>query len=265
MKLRSGALGGLAAIVALVLTAIVYNLLPVRGSDHQDSPTTVARPGADITDVFLYPAASPANVVLQMDVDPLLAPGGPTTTAALDPQVLYQFKIAHGAPGVEDMVIQLLPSGAGTGQNIAVYGPFKPATTGTTATVGAGSLAGSVPFNSAGGTTLSNGLKVFVGPRSDPFFFDLFAFFKFLPDRDYKTPGGSAPPGTPLSFNFTPAQIAANPAFAGCLVGTPSDALSSNHFNVLSIVIEAPRALLAPSTGSSKINVWATTSTTTGS
>jgi hypothetical protein len=263
MKLRSGALGGLAAIVALVLTAIVYNLLPVRGSDHQDSPTTVARPGADITDVYVYPAASPTNVVLQMDVDPLLAPGGPTTTAALDPQVLYQFKIAHGAPGIEDMVIQLLPTGAGTGQKVAVYGPFKPSTTGTTATIGTSSLAGTVPFNASGGTTLSNGMKIFIGPRSDPFFFDLFAFFKFLPDRDYKTAGSSAPAGTPLSFNFTPAE--ASGAFANCLVGTPTDALSSNHFNVLSIVIEAPRALIAPSSGSPKINVWATTSTTTGS
>jgi hypothetical protein len=265
MKLRSGTLGGLAAIVALVLTAVVYNLLPVRGSDHQDSPTTVARPGADITDVFVYPAASPANVVLQMDVDPLLAPGGPTTTAALDPQVLYQFKIAHGAPGVEDRVIQLLPTGAGTGQRIGVYGPFKPSITGTMSTIGTASLVGTVPFNVTGGTTLPNGMKVFVGPRSDPFFFDLFAFFKFLPDRDYKTAGTAAPPGTLFSFNFTPAEIAANPAFASCLVGTPTDALSSNHFNVLSIVIEAPRALIAPSSGSPKINVWATTSTTTGS
>jgi hypothetical protein len=263
MKLRSGALGGLAAIVALVVTAIVYNLLPVRGSDHQDSPTTVARPGADITDVYVYPAASPTNVVLQMDVDPLLAPGGPTTTAALDPQVLYQFKIAHGGPGVEDMVIQLVPTGAGTSQSVAVYGPFKPATTGTTATIGTASLAGTVPFNATAGTTLANGMKIFIGPRSDPFFFDLFAFFKFLPDRDYKTAGTAAPAGTPLSFNFTPAE--ATGTFASCSMGTPTDALSTNHFNVLSIVIEAPRALIAPSSGSPKINVWATTSTTTGS
>jgi hypothetical protein len=163
------------------------------------------------------------------------------------------------------MVIQLLPTGAGTGQSIGVYGPFKPSVTGTTSTIGTSSLVGRVPFNATGGTTLPNGMKVFVGPRSDPFFFDLFAFFKFLPDRDYKTAGTSAPPGTLFSFNFTPAEIAANPAFASCLVGTPTDALSSNHFNVLSIVIEAPRALIAPSSGSPKINVWATTSTTTGS
>jgi hypothetical protein len=234
-------------------------LLPVRSSDHQDSPTTVARPGADITDVFVYPATAASRVVLQMDIDPLLAPGGPTTTAALDPQVLYQFKIAHGAPGVEDTVIQLLPTGSGTTQSINVYGPAAPAVTGTASSLG--TLVGTVPFNNTAGTTLPNGLKVFIGPRADPFFFDLFAFFKFLPDRNYKTAGSPVTP--PLSFNFTPAQIAANPAFAACLVGTPSDALSSNGFNVISIVVEAPRALL--STGGSKINLWATTSTTSGS
>lgn len=263
MKLRSGALGGLAAIVALVLTAIVYNLLPVRGSDHQDSPTTVARPAADITDMFLYPASDPTKVVLQMDVDPLLAPGSPTTTAALDPQVLYQFKIAHGAAGIEDMVIQLQATGAGATQSVNVYGPFTPTTTGTVSTIG--TLTGTVPFNTATGTTLPNGMKVFVGPRADPFFFDLFAFFKFLPDRNYKTAGTSAAAGTPLSFNFTAAQIAASPAFASCLPGTPSDALSTNQFNVVSIVVEAPRTLIAPATGSSKINLWGTTSTQTGS
>lgn len=267
MKSRSGALGGLAAVVALVLTGIVYNLLPVRGSDHQDSPTTVARPGADITDMFLYPSSDPTKVVLQMDFDPLLAPGGPTSTAALDPAVLYQFKIAHGKAGVEDMVIQFQASGAGATQSVNVYGPFTPTTTGTVSTLG--TLTGTVAFNSTAGTTLSNGMKVFVGPRSDPFFFDLFAFFKFLPDRNYKTAGTTAPTGTPLSFNFTPAEIAAgtttNPtAYAGCLAGTPSDALSTNKFNVLSIVVEAPRSLIAPSSGSSKVFLYGTTSTVSG-
>jgi hypothetical protein len=264
MKLRPNAAGALAAVAALVLTAVVYDLLPARSSDHQDSPTVIARPAADITDVYVYPAASAANVVLQMDVDPLLAPGAPTTTASLDPQVLYQFKIAHGtAPGSEDMVIQLMARSAGAGQTISVFGPFTPGDVGTVNALGP--YEGAVPFNVPAGTTLPNGMKVFVGPRADPFFFDLFAFFKFLPDRDYKTAGTTAAAGTPFSFNFTPAEIAANPQFASCLVGTPTDALSTNHFNVLSIVIEAPRSLIAPSTGSSIIHVWATTSTQTGS
>src|SRR3982074_733289 len=96
MKSTPGALGGALAVVALALSAVLYNALPGRGSDHQDSPPVVARPAADITDVFVYPAGdNPNNVVLQMDVSPLITPAN-TAQAALDPSVLYQFKIAHG-------------------------------------------------------------------------------------------------------------------------------------------------------------------------
>jgi hypothetical protein len=256
MTSRSGALGGGLAVAALVLTAVLYNAFPVRGSDHQDSPTTVARPAADITDVFVYPAGdNPNNVVLQMDVDPLLTPAN-AGQAALDPAVLYEFKIAHGAnAGPEDMTIQLQASAAGTAQTVNVYGPFAP-TPGTTSIVGASS--GSVAFNSTTAAPLSNGMRVFVGPRADPFFFDLFQFFSFLPDRNYQTAGSA--PKAPFSFKF-PAPAG---QFASCVKGTPNDALSSNSFNVLSIVIEAPKTLIAPASGSQTIHVWATTSTTTG-
>ncbi len=258
MTSRSGAFGGALAVGALVLTAVLYNAVPVRGSDHQDSPTVVAHHSADITDVFVYPAGdNPANVVLQMDVDPLLAPGAQTSSEALDPAVLYQFKISHGSATAEDLVIQLQPATAGPGQTINVGGPAAPAQAGTVSSVLPSS--GSVPFGSTSAPALSNGVRVFVGPRADPFFFDLFAFFKFLPDRNYKTAG--SPPQGPLSFNFpTPSG-----AFANCLQGTPSDALSANNFNVLSIVVEAPRALIAPAGGSQQIHVWATTSTVSGS
>jgi hypothetical protein len=256
MPSRSGALGGGIAVIALALTAILYNVLPVRSSDHQDSPTVVARPAADITDVFVYPAGdNPANVVLQMDVSPLLTPAT-TPQAALDPAVLYQFKIAHGAgAGPEDMAIQLQASGTGPAQTVNVYGPFTPAA-GTLSALGPSS--GSVAFNSTTAAALTNGMRVFVGPRADPFFFDLFQFFSFLPDRNYQTPG--AAPKAPFSFKF-PAPAG---AFAACVQGTPSDALSTNSLNVLSIVIEAPRALIAPASGSQMIHLWATTSTVSG-
>ena len=55
MKSIQRLVGGGLAIAALVVTAIVYDVRNVRSSDHQDSPTVVARPAADITDVFVYP------------------------------------------------------------------------------------------------------------------------------------------------------------------------------------------------------------------
>lgn len=259
MNSRSGALGGGFAVVALVLTAVLYNALPVRGSDHQDSPTTVAHPTADITDVFLYPAGdNPLNVVLQMNVDPLLTPAT-ASSASLDPGVLYQFKLSHGATaGAEDMVIQVQASGTGSGQTVNVYGPFVPATPGVLATVNTAALAGSVPFGSKTAAPFTNGMRVFVGPRADPFFFDLFQFFSFLPDRNYQTAG--SPPKAPFSFKFP----SPSGAFAACVKGTPNDALSSNSFNVLSIVIEAPRTLIAPASGSQVVHLWTTTSTQSG-
>ena len=257
MTSRSGALGGGFAVAALVLTAVLYNALPVRGSDHQDSPAVVARPAADITDVFFYPAGdNPANVVLQMDVSPLLTPAN-SGQAALDPAVLYQFKIAHGAsPGQEDMAIQVRAIGAGPTQTIAVYGPFAPVA-GTTSVLGPQS--GSIAFNSAAAPATANGMRVFVGPRADPFFFDLLQFFSFLPDRNYQTPGSA--PKAPFSFKFP----SPSGTFASCVKGTPSDALSANAFNVLSIVVEAPKSLIAPSSGSPVVHLWATTSTVSGS
>jgi hypothetical protein len=259
MNSRSGAFGGGLAVLALVLTGVLFNVQTARSSDHQDSPTTVARPAADITDVFVYPAGdNPANVVLQMNLDPLLTPAT-APQASLDPAVLYQFKIAHGATaGPEDMVIQVQASGAGTTQTVNVYGPFTTSTPSTLATVNTAALAGSVPFGSTTAAAFTNGMKVFVGPRADPFFFDLFQFFSFLPDRNYQTAG--SPPKAPFSFKFpTPAGPT-----AGCVQGTPVDALSANNFNVLSIVIEAPRTLIAPASGSQMIHLWTTTSTQSG-
>ncbi|MFN2450478.1 MAG: DUF4331 family protein [Candidatus Baltobacteraceae bacterium] len=260
MKYRSGALGGIVAL-ALAVSAIAYTALPVRSSDHQDSPLTVARPAADITDVYVFPAADPSKVVLEMNVDTSLTPGA--NLAALDPAVLYQFKIAHGKAGAEDMVIQLLPQGTGASQTINVYGPFTPANTGTVSSDGP--FMGNVPFNQPAGTVLANGLKVFVGPRADPFFFDLAQFIKIIPDRDYKQQPSPPPPLVQATGfrGFSAAFNAANGT--SCDTSPAVDALSANKANVVAIVIEAPRSLIAPSTGSQIINLWATTSTQSGS
>lgn len=267
MKIRPGALGGVAAIAALVVTAVVYNALPVRSSDHQDSLLTFARPAADITDVFVYPSTDPTKVVLQMDVDTSATPSANLTQ--LDPGVLYQFKIAHsakgGAGGAEDMVIQLLPQGNGAGQSINVYGPFTPSVTGPVSA--AGTLSGAVPFSAttSSGTLLANGMRVFVGKRADPFYFDLAQFFKILPDRNVGNQPNPPPPLTQAT-GFRGFTAAFNAAHGTACDTTPSsDFLSANSANMVAIVIEAPRALIAPDTTKQTIHLWTTTSTATGS
>ena len=256
---------GLATISGAIL---LYTAHPVRGSDHQDSPTTVNRPAADITDVFSYQAPDNSNnIVLQMDVWPLIT-HSEVGMDALDPAVMYQFKIDNTGDGVEDLVLQLQPTSAGTGQTINVFGPAKPNATGTNSTFVA--QTGSVKFNDRSGIAQTNGLKVFVGPTKDPFFFDLLTFFNVIPDRyfgchapfsnAFGVPCGGA---TASSFNgFTAGFNTLHKT--SCSLTPASDALSSNKFNVITIVIEVPKSLLI-NAAHPVIGVWATTSTTSGS
>jgi len=247
----------------LVATIALYGLHAARASDHQDSPTVVARPGADITDVFAYPAPDDANnIVLAMDVYPLI-PGGMSASSqyAFDPSVLYQFKIASNIANKdysEKSVIQFTVSGSGQTQSLTMYGPAAPNEAATLNTLLA-TPTGTVPFNTP--TTLDNNqIKVFAGTRRDPFFFDLAQFFKIVPDRNYQyhQNGMSVPSPTASSFNgFAPNANGCNT--------TPSSNILGN-FNVLQIAVEVPKAMLEPSGAPlGKIGVWATTATTSGS
>lgn len=250
-----------ATTALIVATISLYGIHAARGSDHQDAPTVINRPGADITDVFVFPAPdNPSNVVLTMDVFPLIPAGMSSSPQfAFDPAVLYQFKIATGIAAkdfTEKLVLQFLASGTGPTQTLTMYGPAAPNETGTSNTLVKST--GSFPFNKA--TTLNGNIQVFAGPRRDPFFFDLAQFFKILPDRNYTSHqnGATPPPATATSFNGFPA----NPS--GCLT-TPSSNLLST-FNVLQIAVELPKTALEPAgSASGVIGVWATTATTTGS
>jgi hypothetical protein len=219
------------------------------------------RPGSDITDVFVYPALdNPQNVVLAMDVYPLIPAGmAGSSQFALDPAVLYQFKIANDVASgdfTEKQVIQFKASAGNQGQTITMYGPAAPNEVGTTNTLV--KQTGTFAFNSP--ATLNGQIQAFAGVRRDPFFFDLAQFFKIIPDRNYQNhAGASVPAPTASSFNGFPAG---NPN--GCLTSPASNLLA--NFNVIQIAVELPKTMLAPAGGTpGKIGVWATTSTTTGS
>jgi hypothetical protein len=266
MNARTLPIAGAIAIAALAGALILYAAHPVRGSDHQDSPTVVNRPAADITDVFVYQAPdNSSNVVLQMDVWPLIT-HAMLGMSSLDPSVMYQFKIDNTGDGVEDLVVQLQPNASGTTQTINVFGPAKPNLTGTNSTFIA--QTGSVPFNTPG-AAFANGVRVFVGPTKDPFFFDLLQFFNIIPDRYYGCHGFpnafSVPCGGATAGSFNGFSAAFNTAHGtSCIVNTAaSDALSSHAFNVIAIVVEIPKALLLNPTHP-VIGVWATTSTVSG-
>jgi hypothetical protein len=264
-------LGLIASVFALTFAISLYGMKAARGSNHQDSPTVVENPLASITDVFAFPDPKNANnVVLDMDVDPLI-PAGMYAGHALDPNVLYQFKIASGVPSKkfsESLVLQFLADTSGSGQKITLYGPAKPNEVST-----ANTLVGSTGTFAFGKVTSLDGgkIKVFVGPRRDPFFFDLAQFFKIVPDRNYQNQP-NPPAATASSFNFASKSTVVKDILGksygtagklGCDIATPNNLLT--NFDVLSIVVELPKSMLVPSGGKpGVIGLWATASTPNG-
>ncbi len=292
-------IGSVTAVVALTAAGVLYTAHEAKSSDHQDTynlgNAVGHNPSADITDVFVFPSpANSANVVFAMDVYPLI-PAGAGPSKYFDPTLLWQFKIAHGtATNPEDQVIQLTASSnPGPNQQIAVYGPAAPAQVGTANTLV--TQTGTVTYNNVTGVTLSNGVKVFAGPRADPFVFDLFSFFGFLGDRNFQTHTAQAdtdPGNTALSNGdnvgtaaavasaYDKANTAPVPTFNGFPAGTmsstaagayacsteaPVNALAdlAGGFNVLTFVVEVPKTLLTTGFSSQTIHVWATASSNT--
>lgn len=215
MKKRKILLTVLAAVVA-VTGGIIY------AADHLDAPA-VSNQSTDITDVYVFNGESTSNLVFVANTQGLLSPAA-TGAAKFDEKTLIEFNIDNNGDNVEDLVLQAIVKNG----KMRVYGPYKPSSTGTRSMISEASFAVETditPYGQAAKIGSQNGLKVFAGPRDDPFFFDL--------DQYKKVVGGTAPGG----FN--------NPG---------TDAFKGT--NVLSIVIEVPKSRLGVgSTGA--MSVWA--------
>jgi hypothetical protein len=200
-----------------------------------------------MTDVYAFPGG-PGRSVLAMNTRAFLTPAGATdpAQASFDPNLLYQFKIDTDGDALEDKVIQITFTGEGAGQQIAVRGPVAPPVAGAMENqVADASPAVTGAINAVLGS--SGGIQVFAGPRDDPFFIDLEAAFCILPDRRPVTGQLSgdcalqpSQPGTPFFFR--------NPGMNYV-----------SGFNVNSIVIELPTAMIEGSTPG-RLGIWGTIS-----
>lgn len=205
------------AVAALITGGIMY------AADHIDAPAVTSQP-SDITDLYVFRAQDVNNLVFVANTQGLLAPGS-TAAAKFDANTIIEFNIDNNADNMEDLVIQCKYDAASN--SMQVYGPILPSEKGLRSKL-EGSVTASAAVTAYGSTAVvgtgTTGIKVFAGPRDDPFFFDLTRYSAIL--------AGSAP-----GFN--------NPG-TDTFAGT----------NVLSIVVEVPKTLLN-STGS--INVWVET------
>ena len=217
---RNKILGAAIIVIAFATCGIIY------AADHTDSPTVTNQP-TDITDLYVFKALDPNNLVFVANSQGLLSPGS-TGAAKFNENTVLEFNIDINNDKVEDLVIQCKYDVATN--KMQVYGPVAPSETGTrsklegsvTAEVAVTPYTASAPITATGST----GIKVFAGPRDDPFFFDLTQYKHIIA-------------GTATAFN--------NPG-TDTFAGT----------NVLSTVVAVPKTLIG---GTGTINVWLETKT----
>lgn len=194
----------------------------ILAADHIDSPAVTNQP-SDITDLYVFRGENPDNLVFVANTQGLLTPGA-TANAKFDESTMIELNIDNNGDAKEDLVIQCIAKNG----KMKVYGPFAPSVTGTTSYLGINHFTAQVDITPYGQPAIINeqqGVKVFAGPRDDPFFFDLVRFRQIIA-------------GTATSFNNP-----GNDTFAGT--------------NVLGLVVEVPKSMLGATNGS--INVWAET------
>ena len=237
---RAAAAAGVLGVgAAVVVAGRTY------ASDHQDTPFVELNQRYDINDVYAFPSPTPGRVVLVLGTSSPLTPAGtPTARFGDESEVLYQLKIDNTGDAKEDLVFQFTFTGPAGNQQVHVRGPVTPRVVGT-----ASMLSGPTTLNGAVGATLgsASGMQVFTGPRDDPFFIDLEAFFKVLPDR--------RPSTGPLS-QITQGPLTFRPA------GQAVDFVQG--FNDLAIVVELPLSALTANGSRPRFGVWGTTSVARG-
>ncbi|RYY85181.1 MAG: DUF4331 domain-containing protein [Chitinophagaceae bacterium] len=212
-------------LIGMVTVAIATGVL--YAADHIDAPSLVNADGTpnanDISDTYAFQSpADNSKMVFVLNWQGLLSPAR-TAAFSIPNNQLFEINIDNTGDMVEDLVIQAKVQDG----KFRIYGPVAPASTGLNSTIVAGSqmLEGMVTAyaSSASPSIASNssGMKAFIGPRDDPFFFDLTRFKEII--------GGTA-----TSFRSPGVD-----AFAGT--------------NVLSLVVEVPKSMLG---SAQTINVW---------
>ncbi|MEX0785167.1 MAG: DUF4331 family protein [Dehalococcoidia bacterium] len=207
------------AMAVLVVMAIFA--MTVSAADHRDSPSVEDDPAADITDVYAF--RSPANgdnLVVALDVNGLTVPGDPANFAT---DVEYQIHVDNTGDAVADATASITFSGDPL--MFTIEGLGDPITGEVT-----------TPGSADAEITDAGGIRVFAGPRDDPFFFDLVGFQNFV-----------AGPFVPAS-GLRPEGESPTDAFAGT--------------NISAIVIELPITALTgeDTSDSGTIKAWASTS-----
>jgi len=193
--------------------------LPALAADHRDSPVVDDDPAADINDVYMFRDPNDkTKLVLVLSTYPLEDPRF-ATTYQYDPDVIFQIGFDLTGKGTFQNYVSAqfspLTDGAGSLQTLTVTLPSGKTITGNVTQP-------TIQIPEPTPTIIAkDGVKVFAGPRDDPFFFDLIGFNRVVAEINATSVNGG--PGKVDPSLFTHVD-----AFAG--------------FNVQALVIEAPIA-----------------------
>src|SRR3954451_9545596 len=198
-------------------------------SDHISGPRALADPIADITDVYAFPSPErPGHLVLVMNTLPFAQP-----TDSFSDGLIYRFRLRPLAPGTGTV----LPFVVGTPE--LVFGcvfsapdranPENGVDQVVTCTTASGEIV-SVRVNEADGS--AEGVRVFAGPRWDPFIMDAPAALKTIATGKlaFTDPGAIYLDGK----NVLSLVVEVDAAMLGGigLVGVVAETLTRGTFNV---------------------------------
>src|SRR5271168_4435164 len=116
-------------IIAAAAMALMLGGGILWASDHADAPNVKGK-STDITDLYVFQAPNPNNLIFVGNVQGLMSPAT-TATASFDPNTIIEFKIDNNGDNVEDLVIQCVYNNG----KMYIYGPVKPSQTGIGSTV----------------------------------------------------------------------------------------------------------------------------------
>lgn len=197
-------------------------LIFLTSADHIDAPD-VSSTSADLGDFYAFQSpGNTDNMVFVTTLQGLMSPGM-TSSASFDENVLTEINIDNNGDYVEDLVIQLIPKDG----KMYAFGPYQPSLTGKQSMINENAPKMDVDITSYGNNAIMSSqgnMRLFAGPRDDPFFFDIAQFNEILA-------------GNATGFN--------NPG-TDTFAGT----------NVLSIVVEVPKSSLG---ATDMINTWVVT------
>jgi hypothetical protein len=233
-----------AAALVAVAAAGAAGVGSVLASDHQDTPLVELNPQFDVNDVYAFPAATGARMVLVLGTSSPITPAQtPTRGFGTKDQVLYQLKVDNNGDALEDFVFQATFTGPPGNQQLTLVGPVRPPQTGTRNALITSGPTITGPVNQTLGSP--EGVRVFAGPRDDPFFIDLEQFFRILPDRRPAEGPLSQIPEKPSATSFRPAGQAVD---------------FVRGFNDMAIVIELPTSMLTARGDRPRLGIWGTSS-----